>query len=186
VWKAELSAAGVRVQHAEAAGPPEDVTMEELLRRCEPYFAGGGVVIEQPFQPRLAEGMIRVYLCHDEIVGFAHQYPRGLLPPEVASRLPTEKVFLRRDAEAFRGLREQMESVWVSELQAAVRVDRVSLPVIWDADFLYGPKTGAGEDTYVLIEINASSTFAFPEHAMPAVARAALERIRSGTRSAAH
>ena len=185
VWKAELSAAGVRVQQAEAAGSPEDVTIEELLRRCEPYFANGGVVIEQPFQPRLAEGMIRVYLCHDEVVGFAHQYPRGLLPPEVASRLPAEKIFLRPDAEVFRRLREQMESVWVPELQRAVEIDRVSLPVIWDADFLYGPKTESGEDTYVLIEINASSTFAFPEHAMPAVAGAALERIRSGSRPGA-
>jgi uncharacterized protein DUF6815 len=51
--------------------------------------------------------------------------------------------------------------------------------VIWDADFLYGPKTTAGNDTYVLCEINASSTFAFPEHAMPIVARAAIERIRA-------
>ena len=52
-----------------------------------------------------------------------------------------------------------------------------SLPVIWDADFLFGPKTDAGDDTYVLCEINASSTFAFPEHAMPAVAGAALDRL---------
>jgi hypothetical protein len=58
-----------------------------------------------------------------------------------------------------------------------VGVDRDALPVIWDADFLYGPKTPSGEDTFVLCEINASSTFAFPEHAMPAVARAAIERI---------
>jgi len=29
----------------------------------------------------------------------------------------------------------------------------------------------------VLCEINANSTFAFPEHAMPTVARAALARI---------
>jgi Domain of unknown function (DUF6815) len=51
------------------------------------------------------------------------------------------------------------------------------MPVIWDIDFLYGPKTASGDDTYVICEINASSTFAFPEHAMPAVARAALDRI---------
>ena len=52
--------------------------------------------------------------------------------------------------------------------------------MIWDADFLYGPKDEAGRDTYVLCEINASSTFAFPEFAMPGVARAALKQI--GTR----
>ena len=51
--------------------------------------------------------------------------------------------------------------------------------MIWDADFLYGPKTESGADTYVLCEINASSTFAFPEHAMPTVAAAALARIES-------
>jgi hypothetical protein len=40
------------------------------------------------------------------------------------------------------------------------------------------PKTTSGDDTYVLCEINASSTFAFPEHAMPTVAQAAIDRIR--------
>jgi glutathione synthase/RimK-type ligase-like ATP-grasp enzyme len=60
----------------------------------------------------------------------------------------------------------------MAELQAAVGVDTASLPVIWDVDFLHG------DDGYVLCEINASSTFAFPEHAMPGVAKAALDRIR--------
>ena len=50
--------------------------------------------------------------------------------------------------------------------------------MIWDLDFLYGPKTAEGEDTYVLSGINVSSTFAFPEVAMPGVASAALARIR--------
>ena len=53
-----------------------------------------------------------------------------------------------------------------------------ALPVIWDADFLFGAKTGTGDDTYVLCEINASSTFAFPEFAMPTVAEASIGRIR--------
>jgi hypothetical protein len=57
-------------------------------------------------------------------------------------------------------------------------IDTHALPVIWDADFLYGAKSSSGHDTYVLCEINASSTFAFPEHAMPTVARAAIQRIR--------
>ena len=58
-------------------------------------------------------------------------------------------------------------------------LDTHALPVIWDADFLYGPKTPR-DDTYVLCEINASSTFAFPEHAMPTVANATLERLAGG------
>ena len=65
----------------------------------------------------------------------------------------------------------------MSEMQQLLDLHSAQLPVIWDADFLYGPKTPAGDDSYVLCEINASSTFAFPEFAMTGVARAAIERI---------
>lgn len=44
-------------------------------------------------------------------------------------------------------------------------IGAASLPIIWDADFLYAPRTKSGEDTYVLCEINVSSVFAIPEEA---------------------
>ena len=78
-------------------------------------------------------------------------------------------------------LRARLESEWVPELCAIAGLETHSLPVIWDTDFLYGPKTATGDDTFVLCEINASSAFAFPEFAMPAVARAAVERIRASS-----
>jgi hypothetical protein len=175
VWKVEQAGPDhVVVQHAAAGSAPERVTLEELLHRFAPYF-DSGVMVEQPYQPRLDEGMIRVYLSHDRVVGFAHQYPRGLLPPGVER--PAGKVFELASAPRYRELRERMEDEWMAELLRIVALDTFSLPVIWDTDFLYGPKTAKGEDTFVLCEINASSTFAFPEHAMPTVARAALERI---------
>lgn len=37
-----------------------------------------------------------------------------------------------------------------------VGLDKSQLPVIWDADFLYGSKDTDGIDTYVLCEINVS------------------------------
>src|SRR5262245_35597303 len=40
---------------------------------------GPGPVVVQPYQPRLAEGMIRCYFAQDQVVGFCQQYPRGLL-----------------------------------------------------------------------------------------------------------
>jgi hypothetical protein len=188
VWKVDLDEPDAspgeqilaQVQHAAKGSPSEHVPLDEFLHRCERYFADGGLMVEQPFQARLSEGMIRVYLSHDQVVGFAHQYPTGLLPPTAdgAPPPPTSKVFERASAAGYQALRARMESEWVPELQQIVGVDRNSLPVIWDADFLYGPKADSGEDTYVLCEINASSTFAFPEHAMPAVAQAALDRIR--------
>jgi len=173
VWKVAAAGDGlVHVQHAAKAGAPETIGLEAFLERCEPYFAGAGLMVDQPFQPRLSEGMIRVYLTHDRVVGFAHQYPRGLLPPSAAAAAPREKVFELASAPRYADIRWRTESEWVPQLQALLDLDTHDLPVIWDADLLYGQ-----DDGYVLCEINASSTFAFPEHAMPTVARAAIERI---------
>jgi Domain of unknown function (DUF6815) len=178
VWKVEADSLPlVRVQQAAKNSSSEVMPLGFFVARCEPYFADGGSMVEQPFLPRLSEGMIRVYLSHDRVVGFAHQYPRGLLGPEEALRLPTEKVFSLPSASEYQALRHRMESQWVPELQRVVDVNTQSLPVIWDADFLFGPKSASGDDTFVLCEINASSTFSFPEHAMPTVAEAALDRL---------
>ena len=182
VWKVESDGpASVRVQHATKESVPERLPLEEFLRRCEPYFAGTGLMVEQPYQSRLSEGMIRAYLSHDEVVGFAHQYPRGLLPPADAARAPTSKTFEHPTEPAYAALRGCLESEWVPEMQEILGLDTHALPAIWDVDFLYGPKTAIGDDTYVLCEINVSSTFAFPEFAMPTVAQAAIERIQERT-----
>jgi hypothetical protein len=135
-------------------------------------------MVEQPYQERLPEGMIRAYLTHDNVVGFTHQYPRALMPPGHEDR-PAGKEFEPPSAPAYQQLRDRLEAEWVPEMQAILGLDTNLLPVIWDADFLYGPKDGSGSDTYVLCEINVSSTFAFPEFAMPTVARAAVEQMRA-------
>jgi hypothetical protein len=189
VWKVELDptspggkSAQVRVQHAASDGMPERLPLDEFVRRCEPYFAGPGLMVEQPFQPRLRDGMIRAYLTHDKVVGFAHQYPRGLLPAEEASSRPTSKAFELASAPHYAQLRAPLESEWVPELQKITAVATHELPVIWDADFLYGPKAAAGDDTYVLCEINVSSVFAIPDEAPAAIARRALDRLRLSRR----
>jgi hypothetical protein len=179
VWKVEADGlTSVQVQHATRGSVPERVPLEEFLARCEPYFAGTGLMVEQPYQPRLAEGMVRAYMTHDQVVGFAHQYPRGLLSPHDAARVPASKTFEVPSVPTYGDLRRRLEYQWVPEMQRVLGLHTYLLPVIWDADFLYGPKTPSGDDTYVLCEINVSSTFAFPEHAMPTVAEAAVRRIR--------
>ena len=176
VWKVELDGNGLVVEDASGGAPPELVGLDAFVQRCEPYFAHGGVVVEQPFLERVSDGMIRVYLSHNQVVGFAHQFPRGLRPAS-AGEPPPGKHFEPPDAERFAKLRGRVEAEWVPQMQQLLDLDTRDLPVIWDADFLYGPRTVEGEDTYVLCEINASSTFAFPEFAMPTVARSALDRI---------
>jgi hypothetical protein len=185
VWKVELDGANgaapdgpwVQAQHATRDSSPERLRLSEFLLRCEPYFTGDGLMVEQPFLERIGEGLIRVYLTHDEVVGFAHQYPRGLAPPSQAAA-PSGKALEPPTAAAYSDLRTLMESDWLPEMRQILGIETPTLPVIWDADFLYGQKTASGDDTYLLCEINASSTFAFPEFAMPAVAQAAVSQIR--------
>jgi hypothetical protein len=82
------------------------------------------------------------------------------------------------DALPFQALRRSMEENWTPQMMETLAIDEASLPIIWDADFLYGPCDRAGADTYVLCEINASSCFAIPDEAPAAIARAVVERFR--------
>ena len=70
-----------------------------------------------------------------------------------------------------------MENEWTPQMIKTLGIDEPSLPVIWDADFLYGPPDGAGADTFVLCEINASSCFAIPDEAPAAIARRVKLRL---------
>ena len=66
MWKVErpspTGAKLVRVLHAQRGSIPQDMPLEEFMARCEPYFGCGGCIIDQPFQPRLPDGMIRCYM----------------------------------------------------------------------------------------------------------------------------
>lgn len=174
VWKVELvDDETVDVQEAARGAPVERRPLDELLAELVPYLEGAGRLVQQPYLDTLVEGMTRAYCTHDEVVGFALQYPRGLLSPAVdPGSLPTSKAFEAADTAAYADLRTRMESEWIPELQHLLGLRREQLPVIWDADFLRGP-----DGDYVLCEINCSSTFAFPEHAYPAVAAAALSCV---------
>jgi hypothetical protein len=181
VWKVEVDGGSpdgshLNVQHAAGAAASERVSFDAFVARCRRYFADGPIV-EQPFQGRLAEGMIRSYLVHDRVIGFTRQYPRALLPAGTSAG-PQGKVFEAASTPAYATLRTRLESEWVPQMQKLLEIDTRALPVIWDADFLHGDPTHEGDESYVLCEINVSSTFAFPEFAMPAVAKAAVERIR--------
>ena len=79
-------------------------------------------------------------------------------------------------AAPFQALRRKMETEWVPQMIDILGLDPASLPVIWDADFLYGARDAAGADSYVLCEINVSSCFAIPDEAPASIARLALAR----------
>jgi hypothetical protein len=70
-----------------------------------------------------------------------------------------------------------LESDWIPAMQQLLDLPTERLPAIWDADFLYGPKTESGDDTYVLCEINVSAVFPFPDQAIAKLAQATATAI---------
>jgi len=193
VWKVELvsdradAQSMVRVLHAQRGSIPEDMRLQDFMARCEAYFASDGCVVDQPFAPRLPEGMIRCYMGTDKVVGFGHQLIKALIPPppegsDSPAAQPGPRIMHGADAAPFQKLRAKMEDEWTPQMMRLLGIEAASLPIIWDADFLYGPRTAAGEDTYVLCEINVSSCFAIPDQAPAAIARLVARRLRDAGR----
>jgi hypothetical protein len=193
VWKVETVASTarkaslVRVLEATRGSVPEELPLGTFMARCEAYFGAGGCIVDQPFQPRLPEGMIRCYMGTDKVVGFGHQLIKALVPPppegpDSPAAQPGPRIMHGADAPPFQALRAKMEAEWTPRMMATLGIDAGSLPIVWDADFLYGPRTASGEDSYVLCEINVSSVFAIPDQAPAAIARLTLERLRLARR----
>jgi hypothetical protein len=200
VWKVELVAAEggersgadagataartrVRARHAKRGCVEENLLLAEFLERCRPYFAGEGRMIDQAYQSRLPEGMIRCYLVHDKVAGFGHQAINALYPappgaPPDAAPPPGPRLYHPPSLAAFQPLKRQLEQEWVPALRRLLGMEVHDLPVLWDCDFLLGPKNDSGEDTYVLCEINVSSVAPFPDSAVEPIAHATLAMIR--------
>jgi len=186
----------VLAQHAHIRdGTREEVPLGQLMDRCAAAFAahgGTGTLIDQAFARRIGHGIIRAYLVSDQVTGFARQYPKGLSPEDRAARgisldaevpadgimgLPSSKTMYPPGEPAFARLRRLLEDEWVPGMQAILGLGAGSLPVLWDADFLFGPHTADGQDSYLLCEINASSVTPFPPEAVPLLARATARAV---------
>jgi hypothetical protein len=190
VWKVELVSAlpgnetVVRVLHAQRGSLPEEMPLAEFMARCRAYFVSDGCIVEQPFQPRLPEGMIRCYMGTDKVVGFGHQLIKALIPPppegpDSPAAQPGPRIMYGPDVQQFQVLRANMEAEWTPQMMEVLGIESGSLPIVWDADFLYGPRTASGEDSYVLCEINVSSVFAIPQQVPAVIARLALSKLCS-------
>jgi hypothetical protein len=79
----------------------------------------------------------------------------------------------------FQALKRTLEREWVQAMQRLLEIETESLPILWDCDFLLGPKRDNGEDTYVLCEINVSSVAPYPESAVPYIVDGAGARVQA-------
>jgi hypothetical protein len=194
VWKVQLSSGAlvrvpdaetiVQVRHAMRCSSQEEIHLGEFFVRCEPYFVNQGRMIDQAYQERLTEGMIRCYLVHDRVAGFGHQAINALFPappgsPSTQAPQPGPRLYHPPDRAEFQVVKRKLEQEWVPALQQLFGLETERLPILWDCDFLLGPKDEHGQDTYVLCEINVSSVAPFPDAAVPVIVEATIARIRA-------
>ena len=175
IWKVEQHPDNpelVRVRHALRGSVEQDMSLEAFLTQCEGYFAGAGRIIDQPYQERLVDGMVRCYLSQDKVVGFGHQAINALFPAQNGAEAPTPgpRLYHPSTAPEFQAIKAKMEMEWLEQLCQTLDLAPSSLPIIWDIDLLFGPKSADGADSYVLCEINVSSVYPFPESALEPLA----------------
>jgi hypothetical protein len=182
VWKIEMLASPqnrptVRALDA-TKDASEELTLDEFLERCLEYFEND-CVIDQPFQARLSEGVVRCYMAGDRCAGFGHQKVKALIDTSAARAEAGPRLYTSNADPRFQRLRRLMEDEWTPQLIALLNIPRRDLPMIWDADFMLGPPGADGTDSYVLGEINVSSVFPMPDEAPAEIARRVVDRLRS-------
>ena len=181
VWKVEArEGEAVRVLEGRTGSEPRILPFAAFMAECAPYFEDGGGLIDQAFQPRHLEGMVRCYMSGGRVAGFGHQLVRALAAPEDGPAGP--RLYSGPDDPRFQRLKRLMERDWTPGLAQRLEIDPEALPVIWDADFLLGPRTPQGDDSYVLCEINVSSVFPIPDEAPDAIADTLTRRLDAARR----
>jgi hypothetical protein len=182
VWRVETLASPrnrpmVRVLDA-TKDVSEELALDEFLERCAEYFEDGSV-IDQPFQARLSEGVVRCYMAGDHCAGFGYQKVKALVDAPAERAEAGRRLYTSNADPRFQRLRRLMENEWTPQLTSLLGIPHRDLPMIWDADFMLGPPGADGTDSYVLGEINVSSVFPIPDEASAAIARRVADRLRS-------
>jgi len=158
------------LRHAQRGSEQERVDFATLLQRMAGYFEpeAGGHMIDQAWQPRLDEGMVRAYLVQDRVAGFGHQPVNALFParPGEPAPPPGPRLYHGPDEPRFQHLRRRLESGWIEQLRQRVRVEPERLPMLWDCDFMFGERVPGDGERYVLCEVNVSSVSPFPPSAI--------------------
>lgn len=181
VWRVERVAGTdtMTLRHAQRGSEEERVELPVLLQRMAPYFepGQGGHLIDQAWQPRLADGMVRAYLVGDRVAGFGHQAINALYPARAGESAPQPgpRLYHGPELPQFQPLKRLLESSWIELLRQRVGLDRGLLPLLWDIDFMLGDAPLGEAGCFVLCEINVSSVSPFP----PSAVEPLVDAVRS-------
>lgn len=183
VWRVEAVTGSdlLKVQHAQRGSEEERLTLRGFMQQLRPYFdpENGGHMIDQAWQARLAEGMVRAYLVADKVAGFGHQAINALYPAVLGQPqpLPGPRLYHPADWPQFQSLKQMLETQWIEQLRQRVALAREQLPMLWDCDFMLGEPTAAQPEPYVLCEINVSSVSPFPPSAIQPLVKTVKEQL---------
>jgi hypothetical protein len=183
VWRVERieGSSQFRVRHAPRGNAEERVDLPGLLQRLAPYFepANGGHMIDQAWQPRIVDGMVRAYLVEDRVGGFGHQAINALYPARAGEAAPASgpRLYGSADLPQFQNLRRLLETQWIELLRQRVGLAPDRLPMLWDCDFMFGEPTPDEPERFVLCEINVSSVAPFPPSAIEPLVAAVKGRL---------
>ena len=195
VWRVQRAPGGaefeacsrVLAKHAPRGSAEVMLSFDEFVALMAPYFVDGGHMIDQAWQPRLTEGMVRCYLVQDRVAGFGLQAVNALHPPLAPdgsgeAPTPSQRLYHPPGVPHLQRLRQRLETEWVPELERTLGIRPDELPLLWDCDFLHGEPAIAGEERYVLCEINVSSVAPFPDSAIEPLVIATTRRIGAARR----
>jgi hypothetical protein len=195
VWRVQrvpgdpASGVGSRVlaKHAPRGSAELMMSFDDFAALMAPYFKDRGHMIDQAWQPRLTEGMVRCYLVQDRVAGFGLQAVNALHPAvagdgSAQAPTPTTRHYHSSDLPSVQALKQRLESEWVPQLEQKLGIRREDLPLLWDCDFLLGERASEGDERYVLCEINVSSVAPFPDSAIEPLVTAAVSRVDTARR----
>jgi hypothetical protein len=169
VWKVELADdavvsphADVRVRHAKRGSVETTMSIDAFMAQCEPYFARGDGMIDQVYQRRLRDGMVRCYLVRSRVAGFGEQLVNALYPAEPSAAAnsapqPGPRLYYPPTRVDFQRLKDKLEQEWLGQLCDVVGVDKAQLPILWDADFLCGEKDSDGAKSWSTARVYQSA-----------------------------
>jgi hypothetical protein len=183
VWRIAQHVEGsVAIRHAQRGAEEETGPFSLVQERLAPYFADGGHMVDQAWQPRLVDGMVRAYVVVDRVAGFGHQAVNALVPAAAgqAPPQPGPRLYSGPDDPRFQGLRRRLEEQWIPLLAERLEVENERLPMLWDADFIAGETADPMDERHVLCEINVSSVAPYPETANAAIVAAVRSRWAAG------
>lgn len=177
----------VTARHAARGSAEETMSFQDFVARMAPYFEDGGHMVDQAWQARLTEGMVRCYVVQDRVAGYGLQAINALYPAGDAGSTqapaPGPRLYHPPDLAHLEPLKKQLERDWIPQLQRTLGIADDALPLLWDCDFLHGERDASNEERFVLCEINVSSVAPFPDSVVEPLAGAAVRRLETARRS---